>query len=175
MRLLRFILQRLFLAVITLLTLFTLTFFLMRAVPGDPLMRTKEIPEETRKNLEERYGLDKPLHKQYFLQLERIFIHGDFGTSFRTVGREVNDIIREQFPVSAGVGIVSVLIGVTTGIALGIVAALYRNSLIDRFAMFLCVAGISLPSYLLAGVNRAILSCHPSHSRLESSLQSHVC
>lgn len=161
MRLLRFIFQRLFLAVITLLTLFTLTFFLMRAVPGDPLMRTKEIPEETRKNLEERYGLDKPLYQQYFLQLNRVFLHGDFGTSFRTVGREVNDIIREQFPVSAGIGVVSVLIGVTIGIALGIVAALYRNGLIDRLAMFLCVAGISLPSFLFAFIFQYGLAVYP--------------
>lgn len=104
MRLLRYVLKRLFIAVVTLFALFTLTFFLMRSVPGDPLTKTKEIPEETRRNLEARYGLDKPLHQQYFIQMERVFLHGDFGTSFRTVGREVNDIIRDQFPVSAKVG-----------------------------------------------------------------------
>ncbi|MFZ9521212.1 MAG: ABC transporter permease [Silvanigrellaceae bacterium] len=161
MRLLRFIFQRLVLAVVTLLALFTLTFFLMRAVPGDPLMRTKEIPEETRKNLEARYGLDKPLYMQYVIQLKQVFIHGDFGTSFRTIGREVNDIIREQFPVSASIGIVSVLIGVTIGIGLGIVAALYRNGLIDRMAMFLCVAGISLPSFLFAYLFQYGLAVYP--------------
>lgn len=160
MRLARFILKRLLLALVTLFTLFTITFILTRAVPGDPLVKTKEIPEETRRNLEARYGLDKPLFEQYLLALKNTAT-GNLGESFRTVGREVNDIIAEQFPVSASIGIVAVVFGTLVGLSLGIAAALYRNSLIDRAAMFLCVAGISLPSFLFAYMFQYFFAVYP--------------
>ena len=161
MRLLRYIFKRLGIAIVTLFTLFTITFFLMRSVPGDPLLKTKEIPEETRKNLQARYGLDKPLHQQFLIQAQNVFLKGDFGTSFRTVGRNVNDIIADQFPVSATIGLFAVALGVTVGLGLGILAALYRNSIIDRMAMFLCVAGIALPSFLFAYMFQYFLAVYP--------------
>lgn len=148
MRLLRYAVRRFLVAILTLFVLATLTFFVMRAVPGDPLMKTKEIPEETRRNLEARYGLDKPLFQQYLIQMEQIFLKGNFGTSFRTLGREVNDIIKEQFPASASIGLVAVAGGLFFGLILGTLAALYRNSIIDRTAMLICVIGASLPSFL---------------------------
>lgn len=161
MRLLHYIFKRLGISILTLFTLFTLTFCLMRAVPGDPLMKSKEIPAETRKNLQARYGLDKPLIQQYFIQMEKIFLEGDFGTSFRTVGREVNDIIKDQFPVSATIGLVAVFFGTTIGLILGIVAALNRNSIIDRAAMLLCVLGIALPGFLFAYIFQYFLAVYP--------------
>jgi oligopeptide transport system permease protein len=161
MRMLRFLFKRLALTVVTLWTLFTLTFFLMRAVPGDPLMKSKEIPAETMKNLRARYGLDRPLLDQYFIQMKNIFIEGNFGTSFRTVGREVNDIIAQQFPVSATVGVVSVSFGVLIGLSLGMLAAHYRNTGIDRAAMLLCVLGIALPSYLFAYLFQYSFAVYP--------------
>lgn len=148
MKLLRYALKRFLLSILTLFVLASGTFALMRAVPGDPLMQTKAIPEETMRNLRERYGLDRPLYEQYFIQMKQIFLHGDFGTSFRTMGREVNDIIKEQFPASASVGVVAVTGGVLFGILLGTFAALYRNTPIDRGAMLICVLGASLPSFL---------------------------
>ncbi len=157
----RFVFQRLSISVITMLTLFTLTFFLMRAVPGDPLSKTKNVPEAVRQNLMARYGLDKPVAQQYLIQMKHIFLEADFGTSFRTVGREVNDIIRDQFPVSAMVGGLSVTIGVFVGLCLGILAALYRNSYIDRFAMFMCVLGIALPSFLFAYLFQFGIAVYP--------------
>ncbi len=142
-------------------TLFTLTFVLMRAVPGDPLLREKDIPAETRANLLARYGLDQPLLTQYWIQLKRIVFEFDFGTSFRMVGREVNDIIREQFPVSATIGVVAVVVGLTAGAGLGVLASLYRNGWIDRAAMILCVLGISLPSFLIAYLAQFFLAVYP--------------
>lgn len=161
MNLVRFILKRIGLAALTLFALATMTFFLMRAVPGDPLARTKEVPEATRRNLEARYGLDKPIHIQYVIQMRNIFLRGDFGASLRTTNREVNDIIEEQFPVSAALGLVAVGIGVTFGLFLGIFAALYRNTLIDRTAMFLCVMGIALPSFIIAYILQYTIAVYP--------------
>lgn len=161
MRLLKYCLKRIGISIITLFTLATLTFCLMRSVPGDPLMKTKEIPEATRKNLEARYGLDKPIFQQYLVQMENIFLKGDFGVSFRTVGRNVNDIVKEQFPPSATVGLLSVALGVFVGLGLGIIAALYRNSAIDRSAMLLCVLGAALPSFLFAFIFQYWLGVFP--------------
>lgn len=161
MRLFKYCLKRVGLSIITLFTLATLTFCLMRSVPGDPLMKTKEIPETTRLNLEARYGLDKPIFQQYLIQMKNIFLKGDFGVSFRTVGRNVNDIIKEQFPVSASIGVVAVTFGVLMGLVLGIVAALNRNTKIDRSAMLLCVLGVSLPSFLFAFIFQYWLGVFP--------------
>jgi ABC-type dipeptide/oligopeptide/nickel transport system permease component len=150
MRLLRYILRRLLLAIVTIFTLASLTFFLTRAAPGDPFTKTKEIPEETMANLRAKYGLDKHIMVQYGIQMKDIFLHGDFGQSFRTVGRDVNTIIREQFPVSAKLGLFSVIVGTVIGLGLGVIAALYRNSAIDRSAMLICVLGLALPGFLFS-------------------------
>jgi ABC-type dipeptide/oligopeptide/nickel transport system permease component len=150
MNLLKYVLKRLGWACVTIWALFTLTFILMRSVPGDPFTKTKEIPAETMANLQAKYGLDKPLVEQYFIQLKKIFIEFNLGESFRTIGREVNQIIKDQFYVSATIGIIAVIFGITVGLILGSVAALKRNSIIDRSAMFLCVLGLALPSFIFA-------------------------
>lgn len=159
--LLRYVAKRLALALVTLFVLATLTFVCMRAVPGDPLTRTKEIPAAVRENLEAKYGLNKPLIVQYGIQMKRMFIDLDFGESFRTVDRRVNSMIREQFPASAALGSLALLIGTVIGLGLGIVAALYRNSLIDRAAMVLCVLGIAIPSTVFVYVVQYALAVFP--------------
>ena len=82
--------------------------------------------------------------------MKHIFIEGDLGSSFRTVGREVNSIIKEQFPVSAKLGLFAVCLGTFFGLSLGVLAALYRNTVIDRMAMILCVLGLALPGFLFS-------------------------
>jgi ABC-type dipeptide/oligopeptide/nickel transport system permease component len=149
------------LSVVTIFALASLTFVFMRAVPGDPLTRTKEIPAAVRANLEAKYGLDQPLWKQYAIQMHRMFIQGDFGDSFRTVDRSVNAMIREQFPRSAALGLVALAVGAVVGLGLGIIAALHRNSFIDRAAMILCVIGIAIPSALIAYVVQYFLAVWP--------------
>ena len=150
MVLFRYIMRRMVLAIATIFTLATLTFFLTRIAPGDPFTKTKEIPAETMANLRAKYGLDQHIMVQYGIQMKQIFFHFDFGTSFRTIGRDVNTIIEEQFPVSAKLGVFAVALGTIIGMGLGIIAALYRNSVIDRFAMLLCVLGLALPGFLFS-------------------------
>jgi len=158
---LRYIGQRLAMAIVTLWALATMTFVFMRAVPGDPLTRTKEIPAAVRANLEAKYGLNKPLWQQYVIQMDRMFLHADFGESFRTVDRSVNRMIIENFPASAAIGIFAMVLGTILGLSLGIIAALYRNSAIDRAAMLLCVIGIAIPSALIAYVVQYFLAVLP--------------
>ena len=93
--------------------------------------------------------------------MQRMFLQGDFGESFRTVDRSVNRMIAENFPASAAIGIFALVVGTTVGLGLGIIAALYRNSLIDRVAMLLCVVGIAIPSALIAYVVQYFLAVFP--------------
>jgi ABC-type dipeptide/oligopeptide/nickel transport system permease component len=136
--------------IITLLIVASATFFLMHAVPGDPLRQEKAVSEAIRKNLEKKYGLDQPLHIQYFTYMHNMFIKGDFGISFKQANRRVNDIIAEHFLPSAILGIMALFGALMTGIVLGIIAGLNRNGFPDMAAMVIAVLGVSVPSFCLA-------------------------
>ncbi len=105
---LKYILKRVLSGVVTVWFIATATFMAMHAVPGDPLSSEKEVSPEIRKNLEKKYGLDKPVMTQYFIYLGNM-LKGDFGISFTQQNRMVNDIIREHFPVSAILGVLAIL------------------------------------------------------------------
>ena len=146
----RYFLQRIMLGAAALLTIATVTFVLMQSVPGDPLRQEKAIPESVRQNLEERYGLNKPLLHQYGIYMQRIFLHGDFGISFKQANRSVNDIIRKHFWISAVLGIFSLTGALIFGVTLGVIAGLNRNKWPDYLAMVVAVMGVSIPSFCLA-------------------------
>jgi ABC-type dipeptide/oligopeptide/nickel transport system permease component len=153
---LRYILKRLLHGLITVWFIATATFIAMHAVPGDPLSGEKAMTPEIRRNLEAKYGLDKPVVEQY-----RIFLvnmaKGDFGISYTQQNREVNDIIREGFPVSATLGILAVVFAALGGILLGALTATYRNRLPDVVIMFLVILGISVPSFVFAALGQLAL------------------
>lgn len=146
----RYLFQRLFLAVATLFVVATVTFCLMHAVPGDPLRQEKAMAPSIRANLEEKYGLNKPLFEQYTTYMGNMFLRGDFGISFKQANRPVNRIIADHFMPSAMLGVMALFGALVTGIALGIAAALQRNGWADRFAMIIAVLGVSIPSFCLA-------------------------
>lgn len=129
----------------------TATFFLMRAAPGGPFSSEKQVPPEIEKNLNEYYGLDRPWYIQYFDYLVSI-AKWDFGPSFKYKGQTVNDLINEGFPVSFFLGMESLLIAISVGILLGIIAALNHNKWQDYGAMVFAVLGISVPSFIMASV-----------------------
>lgn len=146
----RYILQRLIMAVITLYVVATATFMLMHAVPGDPIRQEKAVSEAVRLNLEEHYGLNKPLFEQYTLYMTRMFGHGDFGISFKQANRHVNDIIADHFLPSAILGTMAIFGALLFGVILGVIAALNRNGWPDMLAMGVGVLGVSIPSFCLA-------------------------
>lgn len=152
----RYILIRLLQGTITVWFIATATFFAMHAVPGDPLSNEKATTELIRKNLQERYGLDKPLHVQYGIYMLNM-LKGDFGISFTNQNRSVNDIIREHFPVSATLGILAIVFAAVGGVLWGALTALYRNKLPDIVIMFLVILGISVPSFVLAALGQLTL------------------
>ena len=104
----RYALKRVIQGVITVWFIATATFIAMHSVPGDPLMNERGVAPEIRRNLEERYGLDRPVFEQYLIYMGNM-TRGDFGISFTQQNRSVNDIIREHFPVSATLGILAIV------------------------------------------------------------------
>lgn len=148
-----FIGKRLLQGLITVWFIATATFFAMHNVPGDPLLNDRATSAIIRANLEAKYGLDQPVLTQYFIYLNNI-ARGDFGISFAQENREVNDIIREHFPVSAILGVLAVVIAAAGGILWGSLTALYRNRLPDYIIMFLVILGISVPSFVIAAISQ---------------------
>ena len=150
---LNYILKRVLSGVVTVWFIATATFMAMHAVPGDPLSSEKEVSPEIRKNLEKKYGLDKPVITQYFIYIGNM-LKGDFGISFTQQNRRVNDIIREHFPVSAILGVLAILFAALGGVLWGALTALYRNKLPDIVIMFLVILGVSVPGFVFAALSQ---------------------
>ena len=149
-------LKRLIQGVVTVWFIATATFVAMHSVPGDPLLNERGVNEEIRRNLEERYGLDRPIFDQYLIYMANM-AKGDFGISFTQQNRSVNDIIREHFPVSATLGVLAIVFAGLGGVLWGALTALYRNRLPDVIVMFLVILGISVPSFVVAALSQLAL------------------
>jgi ABC-type dipeptide/oligopeptide/nickel transport system permease component len=148
--------KRILQGVITVWFIATATFVAMHNVPGDPLSNERATTEAIRINLEARYGLDKPMWEQYVIYMGNM-ARGDFGISFVQQNRRVNDIIRDHFPVSATLGILAVTFAALGGILWGALTSLYRNRMPDYIIMFLVILGISVPSFVFAGLGQLAL------------------
>ena len=151
-----YVLKRLLQGIVTVWFIATATFFAMHNVPGDPLLNDRAVSEAIRTNLEAKYGLDQPIGTQYFIYLSNL-AKGDFGISFTQENREVNDIIREHFPISAILGVLAVVFAAAGGILFGALTAIYRNRLPDYFIMLLVILGISVPSFVIAALSQLTL------------------
>ncbi|MFB5673850.1 ABC transporter permease [Paenibacillus terreus] len=146
----QYIFKRFVSMIITLWLIVTVTFFLMHAVPGSPFDRDgKEANANVVQNMMEFYNLDKPLGVQYLLYLKSLLTL-DLGPSISHYPDSVNSMIERGFPVSFQLGIIALLMAIIAGIALGTVAALKQNGLIDYIAMILAVIGIAVPSFIIA-------------------------
>ncbi len=142
------ILKRILLAIPVLLVVASLTFVLVRIVPGGPFDADKNLPPEIIANLNAKYHLDKPVPEQYFLYLGRL-AQGDLGVSYKYVNRTVNDILSDAFPVSLQLGTISLTLAVMIGVPLGAIAAVCRGRREDVIAMFLSTLGISVPGFVI--------------------------
>ena len=145
---LSYIIKRILLAILTIIIISAITFFVMHMVPGGPFNREKALDAATIKALEERYNLDKPLFEQYLLYMNDL-LHGDFGVSLKN-GREITSIIGESFPISAKLGLMAITIALICGTVFGSMAALMRNKLPDRLIVFFSTLFTAVPSFVLA-------------------------
>ena len=151
---LRYTLKRVLIALITLWVLITATFFLMKLLPGDPFQNDK-VPVQIQERQREYYGLNKPVHMQYLTYMGNL-LKGDLGYSLTSVGRSVIDIITDFFPVSAKLGLISIVIFDFIGIAFGIICAQFRGKWPDYVLLVLAVVLVALPSMVVGPLMRYI-------------------
>jgi ABC-type dipeptide/oligopeptide/nickel transport system permease component len=172
-----YVIRRLLYLLAVLFVVSVITFGLMHSVPGGPFDREKNLPEEAIQNLNERYHLDDPLWQQYLqyvydVMVPRIstttpslalvddflfetqigpvwFRWMNFGPSYFSRSRTVNDIFRDNLPVSAQLGIMSLLVAMIIGVPLGIIAALKQNTIFDYLSMSVAILGVSVPAIVL--------------------------
>ncbi len=142
--------KRIFYAVITLLVLVALTFFMMHLLPGDPFIGEKAIPETTLQALNEKYGLDKPIFQQFIMYVGNV-LKGDLGLSMH-YNRPVSDIIAQAFPYSFDLGMRALIFATVSGILLGIVAAVKRGTKWDTISMIFAIIGVSVPGFIIGAL-----------------------
>lgn len=148
---LRYALLRLLGAIPTLLLVIVLAFLLMRAAPGGPFDAERVLPPEIAANIERAYHLDEPLPKQLARYLAGL-AKGDLGPSYRYRDHTVSELIATAFPLSLKLGALAMLLAVAVGVSTGVIAALARNSLLDRSVMAFAMTGISVPVFVIAPV-----------------------
>lgn len=146
----KYIIRKTLVALLTIFILITLVFLLVRLLPGDPFQDEK-VPQSIQLKMKEYYGLDKPLHIQYFTYIGKL-LKGDLGYSLRSQNRTVNNIIESSFPYSIDLGIRAVIFALTVGLFLGVTAALNHNKSWDYISMTIAIAGISIPSFIVGNV-----------------------
>jgi peptide/nickel transport system permease protein len=145
-----YILKRILMMFLTIWVIATLTFVIMKLIPGDPFASDANVlPKEVLANIRAKYNLDKPLPTQYVLYMKNLAML-DLGPSIKSETRSVNNIISDGVPVSAQLGIQALVIALVFGLLLGIIAALNHNRPLDFFAMLLAILGISIPNFILA-------------------------
>ena len=159
-KMLFYVLKRIFLSVLTIWIVITITFFVMHAVPGGPFVGEKAISKEAQAALEAKYGLDKPLMEQYTTYLTDIVTRFDFGPSLKQRGRMVIDIIMDGMRTSAKLGLIAAAFASVLGIVLGAVAALRRNTILDKIIMVITTAFVSMPSFIMGSFLLIAFSVH---------------
>ena len=148
---LKYFFKRLLHGVPVLFVVATLTFIIMRLVPGGPFDQEKKLPPEILINIEAKYHLDQSVGVQYLFYLKQL-IHGDMGPSYKYIGRDVTDIILDTFPVSITLGLLAMLIVIGIGVPVGVWSAYRQNSIVDQIFMFFATLGISIPSFVLGTI-----------------------
>ncbi|MGE3272344.1 MAG: ABC transporter permease [Chloroflexota bacterium] len=148
----RYVLRRILILLPVWLTVYTLTFTLYHLTPGGPWDREKPVPPQAMAQLNQKYGLDRPLWQQYVDYLVGVFTRFDFGPSYSRLSRGVGEIIADLFPVSMRIGALAMTLAVGLGIPLGVLAAVRHQQIADRAAMVLAVLGVSLPSFVVGPI-----------------------
>ena len=147
---LAFLAKRIAGGILTLFVIATLCFFIVRFSPGSPFTSEKKLPPEVLRNLERKYGYDKPLGIQYLLAMKG-YLAGHLGWSIR-YEREAEELLFPAFGTSLMLGCLAFGISVVLGVAIGIVAAARQNRIPDYLSMSLALLGICIPNFLLGPI-----------------------
>ena len=146
----KYIGKRFITSLLTIWVVITVTFFLMRLMPGGPFDGDKLTPQ-VKANMEVKYGLDKPLIEQYGMYMRNL-VQGDLGESMIFKGRQVSDTISKSFPASSKIGMVAVAIAIVGGIILGTLAALKNGKWPDKLIVVIATLCTTIPSFVIGAV-----------------------
>jgi oligopeptide transport system permease protein len=163
------VMKRLLEAGFVIFVIATLTFLLLRFLPGGPFDAEKTLPPDIKANIEAKYGLNRPLAEQYLSYLGAL-ARGNLGESYKYIGRPVASIIGETLPISFQLGIYSLLLAFFIGIPLGVFAASKHNSLLDNGLMIFAISGVALPSFIIGPLLVMIFSFGVPFSALHGLL-----
>ncbi len=147
----RIVLNRFITGLFVILSVITITFFLLRILPGGPFDLEKKLPPQIQKNIEAKYNLDQPVWKQYVLYLKDL-VRGDFGPSYKYVDRSVNEIIGETLPVSFELGIVALLLSILIGLSAGVISFISSKGILDYISVTFSTVLVSVPSFVVGAV-----------------------
>lgn len=147
----KFVVKRIISIIVTLLIVCSLTFFMMKIIPGGPFTGERNLPDQVLEALNEKYHLNDPILKQYVDYMVGVFTF-NMGPSFKKVGINVEDIIAEAFPVSARLGGVALLIILIVGVPLGILSALKQGKYQDYIITVLATLGIAVPTFVMGSL-----------------------
>ncbi len=156
---LRFLTDRILQGALVLFALYTITFFLAKAMPGEPFTSEKNISAETKANIRKLYGLDKPIWEQYITYPKNIITKGSFGIS-TSKGRPVIDIIAQSFPNSLILGLCALAFAIGIGVPIGLLSAVRKNSWIDWACMAVAMVGICIPSFTIGPLLQIYVAAH---------------
>jgi oligopeptide transport system permease protein len=146
---LKFVIRRILWTIPVILLVILLTFGMMKQIKGNPFQTTdRAVPESIQRNLERKYNLDKPWYLQYLYYVQGV-VTFDLGPSLVQRNRDVNDVIKEHFPVSLKLGCLAMLWAVIVGIPLGVISALKQNTIIDYVTMVFVNLGYAIPNFLV--------------------------
>ncbi len=148
-KLMLYIVKRLILAVITIILVITITFFVMHSIPGGPFLSEKSPSPAVTAALEAKYGLNKPLFEQYTTYMKDV-AKFDFGPSIKQRGREVSTVIMAGFKMSAKIGGAAALLAIIFGLIFGSLAAVFHNKLVDKVIMVVSTGCVAMPSFVVA-------------------------
>ena len=143
----RYIIKRLFIGVVTIWALITITFFLIRIMPGSPF-EADNLSQSAIEQLESTYGLDEPMWKQYILYMENL-MHGDLGISYKK-NVSVNTLIARGFPYTLSIGLLSIAVSAFIGILMGICMATSKRLAVKNTLLGIATLGVSIPGFVTA-------------------------
>ncbi|MEF2244108.1 MULTISPECIES: ABC transporter permease [unclassified Paenibacillus] len=145
----RYLTKKVVYMLVSLFCLSTATFFLMKAIPGNPFQSEKNIPKAIQEQLNAKYGFDLPLWKQYLNYMNNL-AHLDFGMSMKQQYTTVASVIKNGFFYSMQLGVFAIILAVAAGLLLGFISALNHRKFLDGFTIFVAVLGVSIPNFVVA-------------------------
>ena len=148
-RLFLYTLGRILEAFLTIFIVASITFLLLRLLPGGPFDQEKALAPEIKANIEAKYHLDKPLYWQYTHYMKGL-LRGYLGESYKYTDRNISDILKDSLPISIQLGVYALILAFLIGVPIGVFSAQRQNTLSDRTAMILSISGVSLPSFVIA-------------------------